>query len=195
MAKASTSESARERILSTATDLFYRQGYKATGINEVIEKSGVAKATFYSHFPSKDQLCVTYLRQQDGEYLDNLRLFMKKKTTARSKFLAVAEWTEIWLMDTQYRGCAFLNMVAEEPDKNNPMHKEGKRHYEKFRRLLKILTQSLIDSDADKYKHLKADSIAEHYLIILTGAIALCELYHDTWPIKRAIKAARNLIE
>jgi AcrR family transcriptional regulator len=53
----------RERIMSVAADLFYKQGYRATGVNEVIEKSGVAKATFYSHFPSKDDLALAYLRQ------------------------------------------------------------------------------------------------------------------------------------
>ena len=49
--------------MSVAADLFYKQGYRATGVNEVIEKSGVAKATFYSHFPSKDDLALAYLRQ------------------------------------------------------------------------------------------------------------------------------------
>src|SRR4029079_6105891 len=58
------SDSAR-RILATACDLFYRNGYRATGINEIIRKSGVAKATFYAHFPSKESLAFA-----DGESMN-----------------------------------------------------------------------------------------------------------------------------
>src|SRR5436190_23947816 len=53
---------ARQRILKTAQNLFYRNGYRATGINEIIDKSGVAKATFYAHFPSKEDLVLEYIR-------------------------------------------------------------------------------------------------------------------------------------
>ena len=56
--------SSRERIIATANELFYRQGYHQTGINQIIEESGVAKATFYSNFKSKEELCVEYLRER-----------------------------------------------------------------------------------------------------------------------------------
>ena len=68
MSKAATTRPAgppEERILAVASELFYRQGYRATGINEVIARSGVAKATFYNHFPSKEDLCLAYLQLID----------------------------------------------------------------------------------------------------------------------------------
>ena len=58
-------QSRRDRIIQTANDLFYRQGYHQTGINQIIEESGVAKATFYSNFKSKEELGVEYLRERD----------------------------------------------------------------------------------------------------------------------------------
>ncbi|WP_395765358.1 TetR/AcrR family transcriptional regulator [Elizabethkingia anophelis] len=53
----------RERILATATILFHRQGYNNTGINQIIIKSGVSKATFYDHFKSKDDLCIEFFKK------------------------------------------------------------------------------------------------------------------------------------
>lgn len=63
--KNGNSRNARERILDTAFDLFYRQGYFQTGINQIIEEAGVAKATFYNNFRSKEELCTEYLRERD----------------------------------------------------------------------------------------------------------------------------------
>ncbi|MGB5338112.1 MAG: TetR/AcrR family transcriptional regulator, partial [Gammaproteobacteria bacterium] len=70
-ARSKSSPPARARILETASDLFAAQGYRATGVNEVIEKSGVAKATFYNHFPSKDELCLAYLKTRNDFELDS----------------------------------------------------------------------------------------------------------------------------
>ena len=86
--------------MSVAADLFYKQGYRATGINEVIEKSGVAKATFYNHFPSKDDLGLAYLQQlKDTEvvYVDNAIRSAKGRV---NRFLAVIRSLEPWLLDT-----------------------------------------------------------------------------------------------
>lgn len=178
----------------TAADLFYKQGYKATGINEVIEKSGVAKATFYSHFPSKDDLCLAYLKTRNFDEVSEISNFVLQKKTPRSKFLAVIESLEPWLVANELRGCAFLNMVAEEPNTSSPLRKEGKRHYTALRKFIRKLTDELIDSDKVKYKSLDATKVTDDYLLILTGAIALTEIYSETWPIKRAIKAVQNLL-
>jgi len=59
-----TSSSPRDRILQVASDLFYRQGYHATGINQIIREAAVAKASFYDHFSSKEALAVAYLEQR-----------------------------------------------------------------------------------------------------------------------------------
>ena len=101
--------SAAERILEVATDLFYKQGYRATGINEVIKKSGVAKATFYSHFPTKDDLCKVYLKGLRDRELEFIDSYIAAASDPESRFLAVIESLEPWLIDTEFRGCAFIN--------------------------------------------------------------------------------------
>ena len=119
--------------MRTAAELFYKNGYRATGINEVIDKSGVAKATFYSHFPSKDDLCLAYLQERNRGELQFVKEAVARRQTPREKLLAVIEILEPWLVENKLRGCGFLNMVAEEPDPASPLRLEGKDHYEHTR--------------------------------------------------------------
>jgi AcrR family transcriptional regulator len=150
--------SARERILETATDLFASQGYRATGVNEIIAKSGVAKATFYNHFPTKDDLCLAYLKGLDTFELDSIKEFVAKKRTPWARFLAVIESLEPWLQGNNLRGCSFLNMVAEVPDYKSP-------------------------------------ALADDYMVIIGGSVALTEVYHDTWPIRQGIDMVARLVD
>ena len=73
---------ARARILSTACRLFYQQGIRATGINAIISQSGVAKATFFRHFPSKDALIVAWLRRPESRWLDRVQAEAEARSPA-----------------------------------------------------------------------------------------------------------------
>src|SRR3990167_3717545 len=78
MKKVQTLDSAKERILKTASDLFYRQGYRSTGTNEIIKKAGVAKASFFYHFPTKEALALAYLKTLHAREAGNLFAFVNK---------------------------------------------------------------------------------------------------------------------
>jgi AcrR family transcriptional regulator len=195
MTAAKEAQAARERILETAIDLFSSQGYRATGINEVIDKSGVAKATFYHHFPTKADLCLAYLQRRNATELNDIREFIAKKRTPWSRFLGVIESREPWLKHNHLRGCAFLNMVAEEPDAKSPLRKEGKKHYKELRSLIYQLAVELIESDPQHYGNLDADAITDEYLVIIGGSIALAEVYHDTWPVRQGIDMVARLVD
>ena len=185
---------ARERILETAADLFYRNGYRATGINEVIAKAEVAKATFYAHFPTKDDLCLAYLKRRNAREAAEIMEFVNSKRTPRNRFLAVMESMEPWAINTKFRGCQFINMVPEVPDHTSELRAEGHRHYDWARDLVHQLATELIESDPEKYDHLDATSLTEAYLTHLAGAIALAGVYNELWPIKNGIKAVRQLL-
>ena len=192
-AKAKITLLARERILATASDLFANQGYRATGINEVIDKSGVAKATFYNHFPTKDELCLAYLQTRNTSELDGIMGFLAKRRSPLGRFMGVIESLEPWLQANDLRGCGFLNIVAEVPDPKNPLRKEGLKHYEAVRTLIRELTEDLIESEPHNHGHLDADHITDDYMVIIGGSIALAEIYHDTWPIRQGIDMVARL--
>jgi AcrR family transcriptional regulator len=186
--------SARERILQTAADLFYRNGYRATGINEVIEKASVAKATFYAHFKTKDDLCLAYLKGRNNDEAGEIMDFVNSKTTPLERFFSVMEAQEPWAIRTKFRGCQFINMVPEVPDLDSPLRAEGHRHYDWAQELVLKLAGDLIESDSAAYGRFDADELTEAYMTHLAGAIALAGVYNELWPIQSGIKAVRRLV-
>jgi AcrR family transcriptional regulator len=185
---------ARERIMDVATDLFYRQGYRATGINEVISKSGVAKATFYSHFPSKDDLGLAYLRQiMEGE-IAHVDKWIRSAKGPLNRFLAVMRSLKPWLQETEFRGCAFINMASEVPDPQDSLRKVGREVYDVVRTRVSTLAAELIASDSKKYGHLDTRELTKEYMVVFTGAIALAEIYHAMWPVEHAMMTVLRLI-
>lgn len=184
----------RQRILAAADELFFRQGYRATGINEVIARSGVAKATFYSHFPTKEALCLAYLQDRNTSEYAAISAFVHDHDTPRERFLAVVAAIEPWLVANALRGCVFLNMVAETPDPGHRLRQEGRSHYDRLRSLISQLAQELIRSDPQRYRQVNADRLADDYLVILGGAIAMSEIYHDLWPARQGVALVERLI-
>ena len=107
---ATDTPSARDRILRTAHDLFYRDGVRATGIDRVIAESGVAKLTFYRHFPSKNDLIRAYLDYRHQRWM---RWFAEALARHGGGPDAIVPAVGEWLRDPSYRGCAFINSVGE----------------------------------------------------------------------------------
>lgn len=101
---------ARDRILHAAHDLFYRDGVRATGIDRVIAESGVAKLTFYRHFPSKNDLIRAYLDYRHQRWM---RWFADALARNGGGPDAIVPAVGEWLRDPGYRGCAFINSVGE----------------------------------------------------------------------------------
>ncbi len=106
--------SARDRILRTAHDLFYRNGIRATGVDRVIVEAGVTKVTFYRHFPSKNDLIRAYLEYRHRLWMDwvvdALERHRGRGRGVEKRLVAVFQE---WFESEGYRGCAFLNAVVE----------------------------------------------------------------------------------
>ena len=180
--------------MAIAADLFYHQGYRATGINEVIDRSGVAKATFYNHFPSKDDLGLAYLKQVKEQENAHIETFIRAAEGPLNRFLAVMRSLEPWLKETDYRGCGFINMAAEMPDPESKLRRIGRELYDEITQRVEELAQELIASDKKKYGHLDARVLCNEYMVAFTGAIALAELYHAVWPVEHALGTVMRLI-
>jgi AcrR family transcriptional regulator len=109
---------ARERILVTSHELFYRDGIRATGIDRVIAASGVTKVTFYRHFPSKDDLVREFLDYRHTRWMawfvDALgRRGAHERAGDAGALLLLADVMAEWFADPVFRGCAFINATAE----------------------------------------------------------------------------------
>jgi AcrR family transcriptional regulator len=107
--------SARERLLAAANELFYEEGVHTVGIDRVIERAGVAKASLYSTFGSKEELVRAYLEARAGTRRDRIERRIAKIDGARGKILAVFDLMGEIVAEPSFRGCAFVNASAEGP--------------------------------------------------------------------------------
>src|SRR5579863_3741015 len=105
--------SARERLLAAANELFYNEGVHTVGIDRVIEKAGVAKASLYNTFGSKDELVRAYLESRHARIADRITGYLERYAAPRDKLLGVFEAQGEVFAEPGFRGCAFASATSE----------------------------------------------------------------------------------
>lgn len=189
-----TRRSTREDILEAATSLFYERGYQATTIDHVLERSGVSRPTLYTHFATKEDLGLAYLRLQRRHDLTVLKDAIRRENTPEGRYLAIITQVRQTLLESKYRGCRYFNVIAElQSSDNNPLVKEARHYVEDFRELIRDVILELKATEK-RYKGLDTDRVTDTYYLLVGGAIMGSQEYQDTWPIDRAIQEIKNLI-
>jgi AcrR family transcriptional regulator len=143
-----TTSSARTRVLDTAARLFYAEGVHAVGVDRIIAEAGVAKATFYHHFPAKDELVRAYLMEQSRQQRATAARI--PKAAPRDMVLAIFDSVDDLGRGPSYRGCPFVNAAAEYPDPDHPVRQAIAEHRRWFRELLRDLLVADGHPDADR---------------------------------------------
>ncbi len=105
--------SARDRLLAAADDLFYAEGVHVVGIDRIVERAGVAKASLYSTFGSKDELVRAYLENHFRRRQSRIATILAGYKTPRERLLGVFAEVEELLAGSQFRGCRFIRATAE----------------------------------------------------------------------------------
>lgn len=155
--------SARARILDTASDLFYRQGIRAVGIDTIVEQSGVAKMSLYRHFASKDELIVAYLEERNEAYWAWFdRAVARHPGAPRLQLLSLFESLRRQTVHPHYRGCPFLNVTIEFPAPDHPGHRIAIAHKRAVRDRLTALAREAGAHDPDR--------LAAHLQMLMDGA-------------------------
>jgi AcrR family transcriptional regulator len=130
--------SARERILETAYELFSRNGIRAVGIDRIIADAGIAKATLYRHFASKEQLVLAFLdlreRRWTHEWLEAES--ERRAATQQERVLVVFDVLDEWFQRPDYEGCSFINTLLEISDLESPIHQDAVRRLSVVREIL-----------------------------------------------------------
>jgi AcrR family transcriptional regulator len=112
--------SARDRLLAAANELFYEEGVHTVGIDRVIERAGVAKATLYSTFGSKDELIRSYLDSRYAARKQRISEEVASHNSPRQRLLSVFDVLSESISTPGYHGCAFVNASAE-ADPSSPI--------------------------------------------------------------------------
>lgn len=124
----------RDRILSTATKLFYRSGVHAVGVDLVVAESGIAKTSLYRHFGNKDGLVAAFLKGEDADFWRQWDAIADRHPDdPKAELAAYLEWMETRLRRPNYRGCPQLNVAAEIPDRKHPARRVAEEHKQKMR--------------------------------------------------------------
>ena len=155
---------ARARLLGTASGLFYTEGLRAVGIDRIIAAAGVTRATLYRHFPGKDDLVVAYLSQVDDAVRAQVAVARSENSSAVDALRAIGRSIADSIRAPGFRGCAFLNAVAEYPDPDHPVHKTVLAHRQWFSA---TITEVLADIDG-----IEPEPAARHFVMLRDGAMA-----------------------
>ena len=107
--------SARDRLLAAANELFYNEGVHTVGIDRVIERAGVAKASLYNTFGSKDELVRAYLEGRHARVAARITRYLERYGDPRDRLLGVFEAQGELFAEEGFRGCAFVSASAESP--------------------------------------------------------------------------------
>ncbi|WP_342761063.1 TetR/AcrR family transcriptional regulator [Bradyrhizobium sp. CSS354] len=155
--------SARERILATASELFYREGIRAIGVDTVVERSGVSKTSLYRLFESKDALIAAFAAEQDRlfwAWWD--RIEDQHAGDPRAILEALLSGIAKRITHPAYRGCPFLNLATEFPDDNHPGRVIARRNKEEMRTRLAAVLGKLGVGDPNR--------TASQIALIINGA-------------------------
>lgn len=186
--KAAPPKRAAERIRETARDLFYRQGIRAVGVDEIVTRAGVTKPSLYRSFPSKDELAADYLRHLGEEGLARFDAAMAANPSdPRRQF-------RIWIVELlkkatrpDYRGCGNTNAAVEYPDRKHPARKVAADIKRRFRIKLTALAAAMGAK--------KPDRLGDALLLLLEGVYASGQLFGPGGPARVIVEASDALID
>lgn len=155
---------ARARLLNAATELFYAEGLHAVGVDRVIARAQVTRATLYRHFPSKDDLLVAYLSRADEAIRARTEQARAPGSDPADVVRAVGRDVTDDIRGPGFRGCAFLNAAAEYPDPAHPVHQAVQAHRQWY-----LATMVDLFTGIGKIDPAPA---ARHFMMLRDGAMA-----------------------
>lgn len=170
----------KERILEKTFNLFHKQGYNATGINQIIEEAKVAKASFYQHFKSKEDLCVAFLEQRHSFWFDQLLKFTANAKDSHSKIEMSFDFLIFMNKKEDFRGCSFLNILSEIPSDNVKILHVIQSHKSDLRTYFKDI--------------LKEDILSDHVYLLFESCIIESQLFKSNQLIEQSKKIIQTLI-
>jgi AcrR family transcriptional regulator len=153
---------ARERLLDTAAGIFYAEGINSVGVNRIVEAAGVTLATFYRHFPSKQDLVLAYLQRVHDDYAARAAAAQEAAEEPGDVLRSIGTNITAQLLRPGFRGCAFINAASEFEDPDGPVLRAVLAHRAWF--------YALVRDAFAAAGHAEPDLAARHYVMLRDGA-------------------------
>lgn len=175
---------ARARLLDAAEELFYAEGIRAVGVERILAESGVGRASFYRHFASKDDLVVAVLQRRDEAW----RAWLAERVQALggaplNVFDALAER----FVRADFRGCAFINTMAETADTGSCAYRVAAEHKER-------VTSYIADLLDRSGRHEDVETVARRIVLLMDGAIVTALRERTPAPAAQAREIAAAML-
>jgi len=178
----------KERILQTASDLFYRQGIRATGVDAIVKAAGTTKMSLYHYFPSKNDLVLAHLQRSGDAMRERILTGIADRASApRARLLAVFDLFGELLAQDGFRGCPFINAATEASGEEEAFRQVAADFYRQFRLHLADLAAAAGAR--------QADVLAWQLSLLLSGAIIAEQMQRDSGALPAARQAAEILID
>jgi AcrR family transcriptional regulator len=179
---------ARQRILDAAYDLFAERGTARVGINEVVASAGVAKASLYSHFPSKEALVLAFLEERERRWTHGWveAGALARSDTPEGRLLAIFDLFGEWFATRSFEGCSFINVLLESGGRRDGAGRASALHLENIRSVLRRLADEAGLRDPEAFVH--------SWHILMKGSI-VAAAEGDRDAASRAQAMGRTLLE
>lgn len=177
---------ARNRILKKAAALFFQRGYSEVGINEIIEQSGTAKATFYHHFPSKKALCEAWLAEIHKQCEEGLLQLLQAKGEPVAKVGRYFDQLAEYLRANDFRGCPYSNTAAIAHGEDSIIGKV-REHKDRVREFFRQLAMETPLAAAE------ARQLGDALFLLYSGATTEAQNLRELWPVEVARQTAMDL--
>ena len=175
---------AKDRILETASGLFFQRGYSEVGINEIISKAGTAKASFYQHFPSKEALCEAWLKSIHDHSETARQELLESEASASEKLARYFDQLEKFMTSSQFRGCPYSNTGAVSDSNCSGILDQIEAHKTSIRNFFRSLCAQQFSSQG------KAELIGDRIFLLYSGATNEAQNLKLIWPVHVARDAA-----
>lgn len=178
---------ARERILETADRLFSSRGYGNVGINEIIDRSETAKASFYQHFPSKERLCSDWLAARHDKSESEWENVLQKSGKPEKKILEVFDDLQGFMEHSNFRGCPFTNTGGFLGETDGSVREQIILHKQAQQEFFIALASELTTPA-------RARKLGTALFLLYTGATMESQNAQDTWLVEEAKTTVKDLI-
>ena len=175
--------SIRQTVIDTASRLFYQQGYVNTGINQIIEESGVVKSSLYAAFRTKEEILMAYLETAGAATDKALKDAADKHAQAKDKVLGVFDYLIGMVQQKEYYGCNFLNIISEMPQDAEIVRQQIKKQKNGVRRLF-----------ADILRPIQKEDLADEIYVLFEGALIGNKVHNAPWPVITAREVVNKLL-
>ena len=178
--------SKRDELVRKAHQVFYRDGFHATGMDLLSAETGISKTTMFKHFRSKEELILAVLRLRDQDFRNWLFRRMEQAGPPKAQLFAMFDALAEWFATPEFRSCMFIKAASEYPDPDHPIHAQAAEHK-------RLLFRQLRDIAADAGAPNPA-ALTRALLLLKEGAIVTAHLGHEADPAGDAKTAATTIL-